>query len=210
MGFMETALFRGETMRIFDCIGAAGLFPALFIVLVFKFFERAITGRRIFYVSVRLGRLRKPFYMYKFSTMDAWSPEEFDEYLSSNPKQKAEWILNKKLKDDPRITKIGIFLRKSSLDELPQLFNVFRGEMSLVGPRPIVYTEDKLYSRHSKFLHTVLPGMTGLWQVSGRNLTTYHRRIAINMYYIKHKSIELDLWILYKTVGAVIGGRGAY
>ncbi|MDD3663391.1 MAG: sugar transferase [Candidatus Pacebacteria bacterium] len=207
---MEIAYDWRSAMRIIDCIGALCLFPIFLFVFFLKFLERALTGRRIFYVSIRLGKNRKPFYMYKFSTMGAWSPEEFLEYLAAHPEQQAEWMSKKKLFNDPRTTKTGLFLRRSSLDELPQLINIIRGDMSLVGPRPIVYSEDKLYGKYSNSLHSIPPGLTGLWQVSGRNLTTYHRRIAINLYYIKRKSWKLDLWIIYKTVWAVIGGYGAY
>lgn len=121
-----------------------------------------------------------------------------------------EWKTFRKLRRDPRITPVGKWLRRFSLDELPQLWNVQNGTMSLIGPRPIVRAEEKLYGKYSILIHSVKPGITGLWQVSGRNLTTYRRRVAIDLYYAKHKSWKLDLWILYKTVWAVIGGRGAF
>lgn len=115
-----------------------------------------------------------------------------------------------KQSDDSRITPWGHFLRRFSLDEMPQLWNVIKGDMALAGPRPISAEEDFLYGEYSTILHSVKPGITGLWQISGRNLTTYHRRIAINRYYVSHRSWQLDLWILWKTIGAVISGRGAY
>ncbi len=150
------------------------------------------------------------FKLFKFSTMGNWTPEEFAEYLQSHPAQYKEWRSCGKLKNDPRITKIGYFMRRSSLDELPQIINILCGEMSLIGPRPIMKFENKIYGRYSSVIHSVKPGLTGLWQVSGRNLISYHRRIAINLYYIKHRSLKLDLWILYKTIGAVFSGKGAF
>ena len=101
-------------------------------------------------------------------------------------------------------------MRRFSLDELPQLWNVLKGDMALIGPRPIISKEDQIYGHYSDKLHSIRPGLTGLWQVSGRCLTTYRRRIAINMYYVRHRSWILDLWILWRTIGAVIGGKGAF
>ncbi len=197
-------------MRFFDYTGVLLLFPPFILILLIKFFERFFAGRRIFFISERLGKSRKKFRLYKFSTMDSWSPEEFDIWLQAHPDSRQEWQADKKLKTDPRITGPGRFLRRFSLDELPQILNILRGEMSLIGPRPIVESEDEAYGKYSTQLHSILPGLTGLWQVSGRNLTTYHRRIAINLYYVKHRSWKLDLWILYKTAGAVLSGKGAF
>ena len=103
-----------------------------------------------------------------------------------------EWQQNQKIIRDPRLTRIGKLLRRFSMDELPQFWNILNGTMSLVGPRPITREEEKKYGKYSNLIHSVKPGLTGLWQVSGRNLTTYHRRIAINIYYVKHKSWKLD------------------
>ena len=121
-----------------------------------------------------------------------------------------EWQQNQKIIRDPRLTRIGKILRRFSMDELPQFWNILNGTMSLVGPRPITREEEKKYGKYSNLIHTVKPGLTGLWQVSGRNLTTYHRRIAINIYYVKHKNWKLDLWIIYKTFRTVFGGKGAF
>lgn len=158
------------------------------------------------YRSIRLGKGRRPIRILKFRTMDARvALEVMTQILESG-----EWRWNRKLKHDPRLTRAGRILRRFSLDELPQFWNVLTGDMSLVGPRPITREENRRYGRYSGLIHSVKPGITGLWQVSGRNLTTYHRRIAINIYYVKHRSWKLDLWILYKTFWAVIGGRGAF
>lgn len=197
-------------IKVINYFGVMVLLPFFIFALLFKFIERTLTGRKIFYTSIRLGKDQVPFKMYKFCTMRAWTPEEFDDYLVTNPEALKEWIQNKKLKDDPRRTKIGMFLRKSSIDELPQIINILKGDMSLIGPRPIVKAEDIYYGKRSDILHSINPGLTGLWQISGRNLTTYQRRIAINLYYIKHRTLSLDIWILYKTIWAVIGCVGAY
>jgi lipopolysaccharide/colanic/teichoic acid biosynthesis glycosyltransferase len=158
----------------------------------------------VFFRSERIGQDKKRFILYKFRTMKN-SGSDF-----MTPEQQREWAQFGKLKDDDRVTAFGRFLRHFSLDELPQLWNVVRGDMALVGPRPIVDAEEIIYGKYSDLIHSVKPGITGLWQVSGRNLVNYHRRIAINCYYARHRSLKLDLWIMYRTVWAVISGRGAF
>lgn len=158
------------------------------------------------YASIRLGRSRKPIRVWKFRSMNVNTALEIITEIHENE----EWQSSRKLKFDPRITPVGKWLRRFSLDELPQLWNVVNGTMSFIGPRPIVRSENKLCGKYSELIHSVKPGITGLWQVSGRNLTTYHRRIALNVYYVKHRTWRLDLWILYKTVWTVIGGHGAF
>ena len=158
------------------------------------------------YCSIRLGHHRKPILIWKFRTMHA---EIAMEVLAAILESR-EWQQNQKIIRDPRLTRIGKILRRFSMDELPQFWNILNGTMSLVGPRPITREEEKKYGKYSNLIHSVKPGLTGLWQVSGRNLTTYHRRIAINIYYVKHKSWKLDLWIIYKTFRAVFGGKGAF
>lgn len=131
-------------------------------------------------------------------------------HLESNPALREEWLRDHKLKNDPRVTLVGRFLRKTSLDELPQLWNVLRGEMSLVGPRPIVSAEVAKYGEYFDDYQAVRPGITGLWQVSGRNNTTYEERVKYDEYYVRNWSIWLDLYILCKTVKTVLLGEGAY
>lgn len=160
----------------------------------------------IFFLDRRLGIYEHPIKVFKFRTMNTFVSDDILQAI----KNSEEWREKRKIHNDPRITKIGKFLRRFSLDELPQLFNVICGTMSIVGPRPISCEENKLYGKYAKLIHSVKPGITGLWQVSGRNLLTYRRRIAINVYYVKHRSLKLDLWILYKTIGAVILGKGAW
>ena len=153
-----------------------------------------------------MGLNGKQFYAYKFRTMVS----NGDEVLKMHPELKDELAKNHKLKDDPRVTKIGAFLRKFSLDELPQLFNVLRREMSLVGPRMISPEEVAMYKQFDMNLLTVLPGITGVWQVSGRSDISYDERVRLDMYYIRNWSIWLDLQLLFQTIPAVLKSRGAY
>ena len=131
------------------------------------------------------------------------------ELLQNRPDLRAEWEQNQKLQDDPRITRVGRVLRKTSLDELPQLWNVLRGEMSMVGPRPIVDAEIPKYREAYDLYRRVKPGMSGLWQVSGRSSTSYDERVQLDTYYVRNWSVWIDLVILVRTVGAVVFSRGA-
>jgi exopolysaccharide biosynthesis polyprenyl glycosylphosphotransferase len=153
-----------------------------------------------------MGLNGKQFHAYKFRTMLI----NGDEVLAKLPGLKEELETNHKLKDDPRVTKIGAFLRKFSLDELPQLFNVLKREMSLVGPRMISPEEVSMYKQFDMNLLTVLPGITGVWQVSGRSDISYEERVRLDMYYIRNWSIWLDLQLLFQTIPAVLKSRGAY
>jgi lipopolysaccharide/colanic/teichoic acid biosynthesis glycosyltransferase len=130
--------------------------------------------------------------------------------LEVHPELRLEWVHDHKLRKDPRVTSIGRFLRRTSLDELPQLWNVIRGEMSLVGPRPIVREELLRYGRNVRDYLAAKPGITGLWQVMGRNNTDYRKRVVLDTYYVRNHSIALDLYILLKTTLVVLGGKGAY
>ena len=132
-----------------------------------------------------------------------------ENYLRDNPNLRAEWEHTQKLRDDPRITRIGRFLRKSSLDELPQLWNVLRGEMSLVGSRPIVDAEVPKYGEVYELYRRIRPGISGLWQVSGRSNTSYSKRVAMDSYYVRNWSFWLDVILLIRTVKIVLLGRGA-
>ena len=178
-------------------------------LLIYAILFASLRSKAIF-GNIRIGLNSNTFKMWKFTTMRSWPRSRFSRYLNLHPELKQEWQETRKLTNDPRLLPIGRFLRRFSLDELPQLWNVVRGEMALVGPRPIQHEENKRYGKYAATLHSVKPGLTGLWQVSGRNTLTYHRRIAINLYYVRHRSWKLDCWILYKTAAAVLGGRGAY
>lgn len=176
------------------------------IFAVIAIFLLVTNKGHVFFIDTRLGINECPIHVFKFRTMK----NDVNANILQTIKTSNEWLEKRKIYSDPRITKCGKFLRRFSLDELPQVFNVIFGTMSIVGPRPISHEENKLYGKYAKLIHSVKPGITGLWQVSGRNLLTYRRRIAINIYYVKHRSLKLDIWILYKTIGAVISGRGAW
>lgn len=133
-----------------------------------------------------------------------------DSHLRQHPEHSDEWRRTHKLKNDPRVTRVGRLLRRSSLDELPQLWNVLRGDMSMVGPRPIVQDEIPKYGANFALYSQVLPGLTGLWQVSGRNDTSYRKRVALDAEYIRHWSFWMDAAVLLKTVRVVLLGHGAY
>jgi Undecaprenyl-phosphate galactose phosphotransferase WbaP len=164
----------------------------------------------VFFAHTRVGKGGRPFRIWKFRSMIAGSDEVLARYLDRNPTLVEEWRLTHKLKDDPRVTRVGRLLRKTSLDELPQVWNVLRGDMSMVGPRPIVSEESAKYGPAFALYTKVRPGLTGLWQVSGRNDTNYQRRVSLDCQYIRNWSLWLDAKILLKTVRVVLGGRGAY
>ena len=163
----------------------------------------------IFFWQNRLGRDGHSFRMWKFRSMLPDSQSILDRHLAENPEAQAEWEANRKLKNDPRVTALGRVLRKSSLDELPQLWNVFIGDMSLVGPRPIVTAEIPKYGEGYDFYMRVVPGLTGLWQVSGRSNTTYGERVDLDIFYVRNWSPWLDFYLLARTVTVVLTGRGS-
>ena len=158
----------------------------------------------------RVGQNGQPFKIYKFRTMRADAAEQLEKILDSDPAAREEWERDRKLKNDPRITRIGGFLRRTSLDELPQLINVLRGQMSLVGPRPIIEEEIVAYGDYIDYYQQVRPGITGLWQVSGRNELSYAERVQLDVWYVRNWSLELDLIILTKTFVAVLLRKGSY
>ncbi len=165
---------------------------------------------RILFAHRRIGRKGKAFSCYKFQTMVENAQEKLEEYLKENEQAKKEWEENFKLTNDPRVTKLGNFLRRTSLDELPQLWNVLKGEMSLVGPRPIVTKEIAKYGENIREYYQVRPGITGMWQASGRSDTTYEERVRMDTWYVRNWSLWIDLLYLYKTVKIVGTGKGAY
>jgi Undecaprenyl-phosphate galactose phosphotransferase WbaP len=166
----------------------------------------------ILYVQERVGKNRKKFYCLKFRTMVENADDLLLEIMEKSPHLRQEFEDNFKLKKDPRITWIGRFLRMTSLDEFPQFWNVLKGDMSVVGPRPLVEEELPRYGRHINKVLTIRPGLTGLWQVSGRNDIPYPRRVQIDLYYAKEKNLWMDMWIVFKTIGVVIfpNNNGAY
>lgn len=158
----------------------------------------------------RIGFGGQDFACLKFRTMVVGAEEKLKALLEADPSARLEWARDQKLRNDPRITWLGAFLRKSSLDELPQLFNVLRGEMSLVGPRPIIFAEVTRYGRSFRHYCAVRPGVTGIWQISGRNDVSYSRRVAMDITYARRRCVGLYMRILMATVPAVILRNGSY
>jgi lipopolysaccharide/colanic/teichoic acid biosynthesis glycosyltransferase len=162
------------------------------------------------YGQRRVGRDGRPFVCLKFRSMFVDASDRLQHILSTDPEARQEWLENHKLKSDPRVTPLGNLLRKSSLDELPQLFNVIAGDMSLVGPRPIVEAEINKYGRYFRHYCSVTPGITGLWQVSGRSDVSYRRRVAMDVAYARSKSLAFDVSLLCATIPAVLVRKGSY
>lgn len=163
----------------------------------------------VFYEQLRIGKNGKVFRMYKFRSMCIGADKKLKEYLEQNEEARKEFEENQKLKDDPRITKLGNFLRKTSLDELPQMINILKGDMSFVGPRPVVDGEIEKYGTNKAKFLSVKPGLTGYWQANGRSNTTYDERIEMELYYVNNQSLWLDIKILFKTFISVIKREGA-
>ena len=165
---------------------------------------------KVLYRQSRIGLDSDKFWVWKFRSMRVNSDTMLANYLANNKEAAEEWWRDHKLKNDPRVTRLGRFLRKTSLDELPQLLNVVRGEMSLVGPRPIVDSEILKYGSSFALYRQVIPGLTGLWQVSGRNERSYDERVELDTYYVRNWSPWLDIYLLARTVKVVVTGYGAY
>lgn len=197
--------------RTFDLVatvlGSIALSPFLLILAIMVAIDN---HGRVIFAHRRVGRGGREFPCYKFQTMVPDAQERLQEYLAVNPEARKEWEENFKLTNDPRVTKLGAFLRKTSLDELPQLWNVIVGDMSLVGPRPIVQAEVPRYHENIREYYMVRPGITGMWQASGRSDTTYEERVAMDTWYVRNWSVWIDLVYLFKTFKAVFVGKGAY
>ncbi|MDP3658695.1 sugar transferase [Phenylobacterium sp.] len=180
------------------------------LLLVIALLIMAQDGGPALFRHRRLGKGGKPFYCLKFRTMVVDAETQLAGLLAADPELRQEWQNAHKLRHDPRVTPLGRFLRRSSLDELPQLFNLLRGEMSLVGPRPIVEAEVDRYGWRFRHYCAVTPGITGLWQVSGRNDISYRTRVAMDTLYARRKSPLFDAWLLISTLPAVLRRRGSY
>jgi len=207
----ERLSFFPIAKRALDIFGAAvGLVLLAPFFLIVALMVRA-DGGPAFFAHQRVGRGGKLFGCLKFRSMVVDSQARLEALLASDPAARAEWDATRKLKNDPRITRIGRFLRSTSLDELPQLINVLRGEMSLVGPRPVLEAElDRYYGASAAHYMAVRPGITGLWQVSGRSETTYESRVALDVSYVSRPSFMADIAILLRTPLAVLSRRGAH
>ncbi|WP_415423487.1 undecaprenyl-phosphate galactose phosphotransferase WbaP [Serratia marcescens] len=196
--------------RLFDIVGSLSIMIALSPVLLFVAYKVSRDGGKPIYGHERVGHEGKKFKCLKFRSMVLNSQEVLKEVLANDPVAREEWNKDFKLKNDPRITKIGAFIRKTSLDELPQLWNVFIGEMSLVGPRPVIEDELERYAGDVDYYLMAKPGMTGLWQVSGRNDIDYDTRVYFDAWYVKNWALWNDIVILFKTIGVVLKRDGAY
>jgi len=195
---------------LFDFITAACLLLVLSPIMLLIALALKLEGGSVLFAHTRVGKNSRAFSCYKFRSMVPNAEEKLQNLLQQNENLKTEWDREHKLKDDPRISKLGAFLRRNSLDELPQLLNVLKSEMSLVGPRPIVREELLKYGLEKSYYLMVRPGMTGLWQVSGRNDVDYETRVYLDAWYVKNWSLWYDLAILFKTIKVVLWRHGAY
>jgi exopolysaccharide production protein ExoY len=201
----------GLLKRSFDIIASLTAIVALLPLLVGCCLVVLATSRGpVLFRHRRVGLGGREFTCLKFRTMEMDAERRLSQELARNPEARREWQANHKLKKDPRITPLGQFLRRTSLDELPQLFNVLKGDMSLVGPRPIVQDEVAKYQQHFAIYVRGRPGLTGLWQINGRNTTSYSERVAYDVDYLNNWSLARDLRIIMATTVHVVAGSGAY
>lgn len=207
----DTKPFYDSAKRCIDVAGAGLiLLTALPILLLVVLALLIAQGRPIIVSHQRVGRNGKRFSCLKFRSMVTEAQAVLERHLADNPEASIEWAANRKLKADPRVTPLGRILRKSSVDELPQLVNVLLGEMSLVGPRPIVEAEIVNYGAHIHHYYRVHPGITGHWQVSGRSDVSYTARIKMDVEYVERRSVGRDLLILIRTVPVILASKGSY
>lgn len=201
----------GLPKRLFDLILATLvlIFTLPFMLLIALLIRLQDNGP-VFFKHARCGRGGVSFMCYKFRTMKLNAQETLDSVLQQDPLAAEEWARDQKLRNDPRVTWLGRFLRKSSLDELPQLLNILQGDMSIIGPRPVTYGELPRYGTGIVYYSAARPGVTGLWQVNGRNTLTYEQRIAYDTQYVKEWTMLGDLHILAKTIPAVLFSKGAF
>lgn len=193
--------------RLIDIIGSLiGIILLSPIYIIIAILIKFDSPGKIVFGHTRKGKGGKDIKVYKFRTMYSNANEIFESFTSE---QKEEYYKNFKLDNDPRVTKLGGFLRKTSLDELPQLFNILKGDMTIIGPRPIVEKEVEKYGDKAEKLFSVVPGLGGYWQANGRSDTTYEERVEMDMYYIDHMCFTLDAKILFQTIFSVLKGEGA-
>ena len=211
---IEREVVRGHRhrtiIRVLDVVIASAALLFFLPLLVVVAFALALEGGPIVFAHQRIGQGGRRFSCLKFRSMVVDAEARLARLLQDDPEARREWLQNHKLRNDPRVTSFGRFLRKSSLDELPQLFNVLRGEMSIVGPRPIVEAEMSRYGHRIASYCAVKPGITGIWQVSGRSDVDYRTRVAMDSLYAKEVRPALYLWLVVATVPAVLSRRGSY
>ena len=193
--------------RIIDVIiSTIGLIVLSPIFLILAIIIKLDSKGPVFFAHTRYGKDGKKFKMYKFRTMYENAQDMINDFT---PEQMKEWKENFKLQDDPRITKVGKFLRKTSLDELPQIVNIIKGDLSIIGPRPVIEEELEKYGDNKDKFLSVTPGLTGYWQANGRSSTTYEQRMEMELYYIDNLSLKMDVKVFFKTIEAVIKREGA-
>ena len=207
IAYKEQNIIYNTVKRTLDIIlSLIGLILLSPVFLIIAAVIRLDSKGKVIFGHERIGQNMKKIKIYKFRTMYENAEEIFENFTEE---QKQEYYINFKLDNDPRITKVGDFLRKTSLDELPQLINILKGDMSIVGPRPIVEKEIEKYNGYASQVFSVLPGLTGYWQAHGRSDTTYDERVQMDMYYLRNRSLALDFKIILKTVVSVIKKEGA-
>lgn len=193
--------------RVFDIVcSLIGLIVLSPVFIIISILIKTTSEGPVFFAHKRVGKDGKTIKIYKFRSMVTNAEELIKQFT---PEQKAEYEKNFKLENDPRVTKVGKFMRKTSLDELPQLINILKGDISVVGPRPVMDVETKIYGNYRDMLLSVKPGLTGFWAANGRSATTYARRRAMEIYYVKNRSVLLDLKIIFKTFISVFKRVGA-
>lgn len=193
--------------RVFDIVcSLIGLIVLSPVFIIISILIKTTSEGPVFFAHKRVGKGGKTIKIYKFRSMVTNAEELIKQFT---PEQKAEYEKNFKLEKDPRVTKVGNFMRKTSLDELPQLINILKGDISVVGPRPVMDVETKIYGNYRNMLLSVKPGLTGFWAANGRSHTTYTRRRAMEIYYVKNRSVLLDLKIIFKTFISVFKREGA-
>ncbi len=203
---MRRGAYRNFFKRVLDVTAIAMAAPVVLPLVMLLACAVARDGGRPFYTQMRVGRGGRRFKMWKLRSMVCDADARLEDYLESNPQARLEWDSTQKLKVDPRITRFGQILRKSSLDELPQLWNVFVGEMSLVGPRPMMISQQQMYPGTAYY--ALRPGITGYWQTAGRNRTSFEARAEYDTAYEAKVSLTTDLQLLVQTVGVVVNGTG--
>lgn len=205
---VDHSFYRRTGKRVLDCVFTLAFIPLIGVVVLFLWLIIRRDGGPGFFGHTRVGQDGRKFRCWKLRTMSANAEDALQDYLASNPEAARDWERDRKLKHDPRVTKFGAFLRKTSLDELPQFWNVLMGDMSIVGPRPIVTAELEKYGSDKSGYLSMKPGVTGLWQVSGRNSVSYAERVGMDMVYQSRMSFGLDAVIVIRTVFTVIYRTG--
>ncbi len=205
-------IFYNITKRCIDIlagiVGLIILIPMTIAIYIIKLVKKENDGP-LFYEQLRIGKNGKKYKFYKYRTMCINADEKLAKYLEENEEARREYKKYKKLKNDPRISKFGNILRKTSIDEFPQFINIIKGDMSLVGPRPYMLREQEEMGRYYSIITKCKPGLTGYWQVNGRSNTSFEDRLELDEYYVEHRSTILDLKIILKTIGQIIKKNGA-